>query len=163
MTKTASKPSKLKMPPHPGDVLNERLQELGVSPYRFGEATGAKAVSAYSLIREHARFGGRNRRNLTAQMALRLGKFFGDDPAYWLGLQTQYDLALALSDSKFAAELANIEKFSPQPSKDMLTGEVPAPRKKRTQAAASAKSTPAKKSAKKTAPKKAASATKARK
>lgn len=57
--------------------------------------------------------GGRKRRDVTAQMALRLGKFFGEDPKFWLGIQMEYDLALAMADKAFAASLEQIQPYDP--------------------------------------------------
>lgn len=36
------------------------------------------------------------KRAVSAETALRLGRYFGNDPQFWLNLQAQYDLALAL-------------------------------------------------------------------
>ena len=70
---------------HPGEVLKEEfLEPLHVNPHRLAQATGMCQAAIADIIQERGR--------ITADAALRLGKFFGTTPRFWLGLQDDYDL-----------------------------------------------------------------------
>ncbi len=76
-------------PVHPGEVLNEEfLLPLGISPRRLARAIGIDPRRINAITQ--------GRRAVTADMALLLGRFFGNSPAFWMGLQSQYDLETAL-------------------------------------------------------------------
>ena len=75
-------------PIHPGEVLQQEfLTPLGITPYRL-----AKEISV-ALTRITAILAGT--RAITADTALRLGRFFGMSAEFWLGLQQQFDLDTA--------------------------------------------------------------------
>lgn len=70
---------------HPGEVLKEEfLKPLGISAYRLAQETKMPQTRISDIIRK--------RRRITADTALRLAKFFGNSPQFWLGLQDDYDL-----------------------------------------------------------------------
>ncbi len=70
---------------HPGEVLKEEfLAPMSISAYRLSQDTGIPQTRLSEIIR--------GRRRITAATALRLGKYFGVSPRFWLGLQTDYDL-----------------------------------------------------------------------
>jgi len=76
------------LPPiHPGEYLKEILEELGISQADFARSTGISAMRISHVIR--------GKRPVTAEMALILGKAFGQTPQYWLNLQAAYDLKIA--------------------------------------------------------------------
>jgi len=70
---------------HPGEILQEEfLTPFGISAYRL-----AKEISIpQTRISEILKFN----RRITADTALRLSKYFGNSPKFWLGLQDDYDL-----------------------------------------------------------------------
>jgi len=73
---------------HPGVVLAEDfLKEKNVSQYRLAKGIGVppKKINAIVL----------GKRTITADTALRLGKFFGMEPQFWMNLQSHYDLEIA--------------------------------------------------------------------
>ncbi|MBI1747552.1 MAG: HigA family addiction module antidote protein [Acidobacteria bacterium] len=74
-------------PVHPGAYLKELLEELGVSQYRL-----AQDISVTPMRISHIVHGSRP---VTAEMALRLGRYFGQSPRYWLNLQNRYDMDVA--------------------------------------------------------------------
>ncbi len=76
-----------KMPPiHPGEVLLEEfLNPMGISQYRL-----AKDITVPPRRINEIVHGGRS---ITADTALRLGRYFGVSPQFWLNLQTHFDLA----------------------------------------------------------------------
>ncbi|MBK8170136.1 MAG: HigA family addiction module antidote protein [Sandaracinaceae bacterium] len=70
---------------HPGEVLLEEfLEPMGVSQYALAKAIH---VPLTRIVEICAR-----RRIVTADTALRLAKFFGTTPKFWLGLQEDFDL-----------------------------------------------------------------------
>ena len=78
-----------KMPPvHPGEILDEEfLQPLNISQYRLAKSIGVDARRIHAIVH--------GQRAVTADTALLLGRFFGNSPAFWMGLQNQYDLETA--------------------------------------------------------------------
>jgi addiction module HigA family antidote len=75
-------------PVHPGDILrHDFLEPLGITPYRLAKELGVSRPTVTQLV-------GR-RRQVTAQMALRLARYFGTSPQVWQNLQAQYDLEVA--------------------------------------------------------------------
>lgn len=74
-------------PIHPGEYFKEILEELGISQADFARNTGLSTMRISHVIR--------GKRPITAEMALILGKAFGQTPQYWLNLQTAYDLKIA--------------------------------------------------------------------
>jgi addiction module HigA family antidote len=72
-------------PIHPGEILREEfLPAYDVTVTALAEAAGVSRQSMNELLRE--------RRAVSAEMALRLGKLFGTSPEYWLNLQRNVDL-----------------------------------------------------------------------
>ncbi|MDW7711543.1 MAG: HigA family addiction module antitoxin [Deferrisomatales bacterium] len=75
-------------PIHPGDVLKgEFLDPLGVTQYRLAKDTGVTPRRINEIVL--------GRRAITADTALRLGRFFGMEARFWLNLQAQYDMEVA--------------------------------------------------------------------
>ena len=75
-------------PIHPGEILlGEFLRPMDISQYRL-----AKDISvAQRRISETSK----GNRSITADTALRLGRYFGMEAQFWLNLQSRYDLACA--------------------------------------------------------------------
>ena len=70
---------------HPGEILKlEFLNELGISAYRLAKDTGLPQTRISEIIK--------GARRITADTALRLSKYFGNSPKFWLGLQIDYDI-----------------------------------------------------------------------
>ena len=75
-------------PIHPGEVLMEEfLQPLGLSQNKLALNIGVAPRRINEIIL--------GKRRISADTALRLARFFGSSPEFWLGLQSQYDLDLA--------------------------------------------------------------------
>jgi antitoxin HigA-1 len=75
-------------PVHPGEVLLEEfLKPMGLSQNRLALSIGVHARRINEIVL--------GKRSITADTALRLARFFGTSPQFWLGLQTEYDLDLA--------------------------------------------------------------------
>jgi addiction module HigA family antidote len=87
---------------HPGEMLREEfLKPLGLSPYRVAKACGVPRTRIERISREEL--------GITADTALRLGKFFGTTAGFWLNLQKRYDLEVA--EKAIAGELEAIETY----------------------------------------------------
>lgn len=75
-------------PVHPGEILREDyLKELGMSANALAKALNVPAPRVNDIVRE--------RRGVTADTALRLARYFGSSPQFWLNLQAAYDLRVA--------------------------------------------------------------------
>jgi len=73
-------------PTHPGEILrDEFLPKFGLSVTTLAEAVGVSRQSVNELLRQ--------RRAVSPEMALRLGKLFGNAPEFWLNLQRNVDLS----------------------------------------------------------------------
>jgi addiction module HigA family antidote len=78
--------------PHPGITISEDyLKPLGMSINKLAMELRVPATRMTEIVN--------GRRGITADTALRLGRYFNTTPKFWLNLQTAYDLAVA-SDAK---------------------------------------------------------------
>ena len=76
---------------HPGEVLLEEfLKPMGLSQNRLAINIGVPARRINEIVL--------GKRAVTADTALRLARFFGMSPEFWLGLQAQYDLDVAAEE-----------------------------------------------------------------
>jgi addiction module HigA family antidote len=72
-------------PVHPGRVLElEFLEPLGMTPNKLAKEIGVDPPRVYEIVR--------GRRAISADTALRLGRYFGTSAEFWLNLQGHYDL-----------------------------------------------------------------------
>ena len=70
---------------HPGEILMEEfLIPMEISSYRLAKETGIPQTRVSEITK--------GRRRITADTALRLSKYFGNSPKFWLGLQDDYDI-----------------------------------------------------------------------
>lgn len=76
-------------PIHPGEILlQEFLIPLGISQYRLAKDIGVTSRRINEIVH--------GRRAITADTAIRLGRFFNMEVNFWLNLQSHYDLEVAL-------------------------------------------------------------------
>lgn len=81
-------------PIHPGEVLREEfLVPLNLTANALAKALSTDAPKINDIVRE--------KRSITSDTALRLARYFGTTPEFWLGLQMRYDLNVA-EDAKSA-------------------------------------------------------------
>ena len=78
-------------PVHPGEILGEELQELGISANALAKELGVPTNRITAII------GGR--RGITADTALRLSRYLGTTPQLWLNLQKTFELRVAEIES----------------------------------------------------------------
>jgi len=70
---------------HPGEILDkEFLMPLNITAYRLSREIKIPQTRISEIIK--------GKRRITADTALRLSKYFGNSPQFWLGLQNDYDL-----------------------------------------------------------------------
>ncbi len=70
---------------HPGEILNEEfLFPMGISAYRLAKETFIPQTRVSEILK--------GKRKITADTALRLSRFFGNSPKFWLGLQNDFEL-----------------------------------------------------------------------
>ena len=75
-------------PIHPGEILAEEfLKPMGLTQYRLGIDTGIPHSRITAIVK--------GRRSITAETAMRLARYFGTTPGFWLNLQKTYDLEIA--------------------------------------------------------------------
>lgn len=86
---------KLYPPIHPGEILQEDfLDGFGITQHRLAVAVGVPPRRINEIVH--------GKRRITADTALRLARYFGVSPQFWLNLQARYDLEVemnALGDS----------------------------------------------------------------
>ena len=70
---------------HPGEILKiDFLDEMEITPYALARAIGVDQTRISQLIK--------GTRSMSADTALRLGKFFNMSPEFWLNIQSRFDL-----------------------------------------------------------------------
>ena len=75
-------------PVHPGEVLFEEfLKPMNLSQHKLALSIGVNARRINEIVL--------GKRRVTADTALRLSRFFGTSPQFWMGLQSDYDLDVA--------------------------------------------------------------------
>ena len=80
-------------PIHPGEILLEEfLEPLGLSQYRLAKDISVPARRINEIVH--------GKRNVTADTALRLARYFGMDDRFWMNLQTHFDLEVERSRLK---------------------------------------------------------------
>ena len=92
-----------KLPPmHPGKILCEEFMEpQAITQYRLAKDIHVAPIRISQIIRA--------KRSITADTALRLGKYFNMTPQFWLNLQDRYDLECA--QDQLEKEIASIPVF----------------------------------------------------
>ncbi len=77
----------MRTPIHPGEILKDELAEIGIS--------GAELARQLKVPENRMSEVMRGRRNITADTALRLGRWFGNSASFWMNLQKSYELRKA--------------------------------------------------------------------
>ena len=78
---------------HPGEILLEEfLEPMGISQYRLAKDISVPPRRINEIVH--------GKRSITADTALRLGRYFGMSPQFWLNLQSRYDLEVAEDNLK---------------------------------------------------------------
>lgn len=94
-------------PIHPGEILADELRELNLSAAELARRLHVPVNRITQILR--------GQRSITADTALRLGRWLGVAPAFWLNLQTAYELRLAEQHSGSEIQ-RSITPFAPPAS-----------------------------------------------
>jgi len=78
------------VPIHPGRILRRELRARDLSANALARALRVPSGRIVDIFNA--------KRSISAETALRLGRYFGNDPQFWISLQAQYDLAVATRD-----------------------------------------------------------------
>ena len=78
-------------PVHPGEILGEELEELGLSANALAKALGVPTNRVTAILK--------GQRGITADTALRLARYFGTTPQLWQNLQKAFELRVAEIES----------------------------------------------------------------
>ena len=78
-------------PIHPGEILADELEELGVSPTELARQIRVPPNRISQIIN--------GKRSITGDTALRLAHWFGTSPQFWMNLQALYDVRIAEEDA----------------------------------------------------------------
>ena len=90
---------------HPGEVLKEEfLDPMEISVYRLSKDTGLSQTRLGQLVK--------GKRGMTAETAVKLGKFFGIAPEFWMNLQSLYDIEEA--QKQYRKDLKSINSIQKQ-------------------------------------------------
>jgi addiction module HigA family antidote len=73
-------------PIHPGEILGDELEEIGLSAKKLADVIGVPPNRLYQLLA--------GKRSMTADTALRLSRYFGMSADFWMNLQSAYELDL---------------------------------------------------------------------
>ncbi len=85
---------------HPGEILEDELDELGVTPTEFARQIDVPPNRVSQIIA--------GKRGVTGDTALRLGHGFGAEPRFWLNLQSAYEIRKA--EEKAGREIARLPR-----------------------------------------------------
>jgi addiction module HigA family antidote len=78
---------------HPGEILQEEfLIPMGISAYKLSKSIGVQQTRISLIVK--------GERGITADTAMRLSKYFGTTPEFWMNLQREYDLRKVKSEIK---------------------------------------------------------------
>jgi addiction module HigA family antidote len=81
---------------HPGRLLKRELNARALSANRLSLDLGVPSGRITDILN--------GRRAITADTAVRLGRYFGNSPQFWLDLQSQYDIAVV--EKEYGSEIA---------------------------------------------------------
>lgn len=94
-----------RVPTHPGEMLREEfLDPMGLSQRDLADGVRVPYQRVNEIVN--------GRRGITPSTALRLAKYFGNSPGFWMNLQLRYDLYEARQDE--AEVLRKIRTFNPE-------------------------------------------------
>jgi addiction module HigA family antidote len=90
-------------PIHPGEILQEDfLEPMNITAYKLSKETFMDQTRVSEILR--------GKRSVTIDTALRLSKFFGTSPEFWINIQTQYDMEM--KEMEISEELNKIRSIT---------------------------------------------------
>ena len=97
-------------PVHPGEILGEELEEIGLSANALAKALGVPTNRITAILK--------GQRGITADTALRLSRYFGTTPHLWQNLQKAFELRVAEIESGKHIE----ERVQPRDTAQVVSG-----------------------------------------
>ena len=97
-------------PVHPGEILGEELEELGLSANALAKALDVPTNRVTAILK--------GQRGITADTALRLSRYFGTTPQLWQNLQKAFELRVAEIESGKQIE----ERVNPRDTAQVVGG-----------------------------------------
>ena len=94
-------------PIHPGEILGDELEEIGLSAKKLADLIDVPPNRLYQLLA--------GKRNVTADTALRLSQYFGMSADFWMNLQSAYELDLARQQNGKAIQRIPRRKEAAEP------------------------------------------------
>ena len=91
-------------PIHPGEFLADELEEIKITATELSRQIDVPANRISQIVR--------GKRDISADTALRLGRFFGTGPELWLNLQKAYDLDRARA--ALGTKISKIQRWQPE-------------------------------------------------
>lgn len=86
----------------PGEVLKEEfLEPMGITPYALAKGIFVDPPRIAAIIK--------GKRKITADTAVRLSRFFGTTPEFWMNMQSRYDLEVLMEEKE--TELNKITQY----------------------------------------------------
>jgi addiction module HigA family antidote len=108
----------------PGDVLQSFIDKYQTNPFALSKDVKLSYQTVLNIIKGKGK--------ITVPTALRLGKYFGNSPSYWLDVQLSYEIDKLSANKKFVAMIKNIQKVK-EPGKVKATAKAkPAKSKSKT-------------------------------
>ncbi len=90
---------------HPGRLLRREIEARGLSANRLALDLGVPSGRITDILH--------GRRSISADTAVRLGRYFGNSPQFWLDLQSQYDIAVV--ERERGKDIARRVQRAPEP------------------------------------------------
>jgi addiction module HigA family antidote len=90
-------------PVHPGEILQQEMEEIGISARSLSSKLGVPTNRITGILNQ--------KRRLSPDTALRLARYFGTSPEFWLNLQQAYDLKVT-QEAKGAEIARDVEPLN---------------------------------------------------
>jgi len=92
-------------PVHPGEILLEEfIKPFGISQYKLAKEINVSQMKISEIVNK--------KRRITVDTALRLAKYFGMSPEFWMGLQNDYDVETTLDNKEVSNNISKIRPFT---------------------------------------------------
>lgn len=92
-------------PVHPGEILLEEfIKPFGISQYRLSKDINVSQMKISEIVNK--------KRRITVDTALRLAKYFGMSPEFWMGLQNDYDVETTLDNKEISNNISKIQPLT---------------------------------------------------
>lgn len=100
---------RIKPPVHPGEIMSVFLADYSLTPYALAKALHIPRTRIERVVRKEW--------GITGDTALRLARYFGTTPEYWMNLQTGYELGTVAEE-----KAADIEAIEPRAANAACAG-----------------------------------------